>query len=447
MALLQLGSQEFPLRAGAQRIAGEPSADIALPSGVGSVVVTVADDGRASVVRGDASAEVKINGVLLGVEPSPLLHGDRIEVAGHTLRFADTTQAGSTQLLSADAVAAAVAAARPGAPAKPTTATGGRLVSLVDGREYTVPDTGVVLGRDASADIVIPSTDVSRRHAQIAPATDGYVLTDLSTNGVQINGARVDTTQTLGRGDVIRVGPEEFRFYADVARKTAAPAVEPSAPPAPPPPPPAMPPEPVVVAAAVAAAPVVEAAPPPAPAAPARPVLATLEIINPGPTKGRVFEVTSPLTHIGRGAHNDVVLADGSVSDAHAKLQQRDDGWVLVDVGSTNGTYVGGRKLTAEQRLEGAPDLRFGDVKLAFRSLVTFEGGGSSTRAIGVAAIEEAKKAAAQRKSAVAAPAAPAPSRTPASPAPAAGGSNTTIIIVGVVIVIAVVVGFFLMRG
>src|SRR2546421_466344 len=62
-----------------------------------------------------------------------------------------------------------------------------------------------------------------------------------------------------------------------------------------------------------------------------RPVLATLELMNEGPLKGTRIELRTPLTHVGRGAHNDVVLTDDTVSDSHAKIQKREGGWYLVD--------------------------------------------------------------------------------------------------------------------
>ena len=74
----------------------------------------------------------------------------------------------------------------------------------------------------AGCEIVVPSTEVSRRHALIAPGEGGYVVHDLSTNGVLVNGERVAKTRVLGRGDVIRIGEEEFRFYADVAPPSPA---------------------------------------------------------------------------------------------------------------------------------------------------------------------------------------------------------------------------------
>jgi predicted component of type VI protein secretion system len=145
---------------------------------------------------------------------------------------------------------------------------------------------------------------------------------------------------------------------------------------------------------------------PTAPAQPAyedpRPVLATLEILNEGPTKGTKFTLRTPLAHVGRGAHNDVRLNDESVSETHAKLQRREDGWYVVDMGSTNGTYVGGTRISGEQRLEGSPDLRFGGMKLRFTPasaavpVAAHEAEAKGTRAI--ASVERPRK-----------PAAPAP--------------------------------------
>jgi len=114
----------------------------------------------------------------------------------------------------------------------------------------------------------------------------------------------------------------------------------------------------------------------------ARPILAVLEVTNEGITKGRIYEVRMPLSHIGRGSHNDVMIADDSVSDTHAKLQRRDDGWYVVDAGSTNGTYVGGSRITGERRLEGSPDLRFGGVKTIFRPKDVSADPAKGTRAI-----------------------------------------------------------------
>jgi pSer/pThr/pTyr-binding forkhead associated (FHA) protein len=241
-------------------------------------------------------------------------------------------------------------------------------------------------------------------------SSDGYYVIDLSTNGVFVNGEKIEGTHTLGRGDVIRVGTEEFRFYADVAKPSAAPAAPAAAdagmaaaPSAAPTAPAAPPPEPAPAAAPRSAAP--SSLEPTAPAKPAyrpsaggarpsgeRPLLATLEIINEGPNKGKKFEIRSPLTHVGRGAHNDVAIEDDSVSDSHAKIQKKQDAWIISDVGSTNGTYVSGKRIATETALMGAPDVRFGGVKMMFKPVADALDAGKGTRAIAGVSVDQARR-------------------------------------------------------
>lgn len=375
MAYLQLSDQQFPLPAGDATVGAFEGATVRLPSGDANAraVVTVGAKGIV-VKRGAADAVVLVNGVQLGNEPSPLLHGDRIEIAGHTLRLGDDMKEGSTAFVSAADVAALVAASKASsAPKKPTTATGGRLVSLVDGREYAVSDAGITMGREVGNDIVLASSEVSRKHASIAPAANGYLLTDHSTNGVWVNGTRISGTQLLGRGDVLKMGTDEFRFYADVAKAAPAPAPAPEPAPAPAPVP--------IPTPTPATAPVSESEPVAAPRS-GRVPLATLEIKAEGPLKGMKFDLHAALTNIGRGEHNDIAIRDESISDSHAKLQKRSDGWWVVDQGSTNGTYIGGRRVQGEQKIEGAPDLRFGGIKMTFRPSAQAAETGGSTRAI-----------------------------------------------------------------
>jgi pSer/pThr/pTyr-binding forkhead associated (FHA) protein len=141
-----------------------------------------------------------------------------------------------------------------------------------------------------------------------------------------------------------------------------------------------------------------------------------------GPDKGKRHDVIGPLTNIGRGAHNDFVLASESVSDSHAKLQKREGGWMLVDVNSTNGTFLGGRRINGEQALKGAPDLRFGDVRIVFRPGEEPVDEAKSTRVIPLTTAEEARKIAAARRTAEAAQkpvaAAPVPIVIPEPPPP-----------------------------
>ena len=79
--------------------------------------------------------------------------------------------------------------------------------------------------------------------------------------------------------------------------------------------------------------------------------------------------IVSVLAHVGRGPHNDIVIVEESVSDSHAKLQRREGMWYVTDLGSTNGTYIGGRRIAAEEKLSTDADIRFGGVPLVFRAL------------------------------------------------------------------------------
>ena len=132
-----------------------------------------------------------------------------------------------------------------------------------------------------------------------------------------------------------------------------------------------------------------------------------------GPLKGLKFELHSALTNIGRGEHNDIAIKDESISDSHAKLQKRADGWYVVDQESTNGTYVGGRRVQGEVRVEGAPDLRFGGIKMTFRPAAVAMAEGGGTRAIAAVNVD------ALRKQAAAKPAGPAAKAAPKAPATA----------------------------
>ena len=112
-----------------------------------------------------ADAEVSINGVRLGTDPTPVLHGDKIQIAGHEILAVDPKRAGNTQLFDSGAFADLP-------PVKPRQAAppgrcGGRLVCLTDGREYSMGTEPLVFGRDAASDVVVTGSDVSRRHAEI----------------------------------------------------------------------------------------------------------------------------------------------------------------------------------------------------------------------------------------------------------------------------------------
>lgn len=71
---------------------------------------------------------------------------------------------------------------------------------------------------------------------------------------------------------------------------------------------------------------------------------------------------------VGRVAENDLVLDDPGVSRRHAELRQDEDGsYVLLDLGSANGTELNGRILTVPSRLRDGDIVKVGAVSLSFR--------------------------------------------------------------------------------
>ena len=276
MPVIQVNDKQHTLKQGQTRLGAGPGVDVTVSTNeaIGlQAIMEVGGDNRAVIRRARDGAQVKVNGVMLGVEPTPLMHGDKIDVSGTEVLFSEDKKVGATQFVSAADVAgiAAMNAKRSG-PARATANTGGRLVSLVDGKEYAIPSGGAFFGREAGSDIVVAQPEVSRRHASITPSDSGYVLADLSTNGVWVNGNRIQGSHVLARADVVRVGSEEFRFYADVAPVAKTPAAVPVQPPAAPAPAVAAPatPAPVVAAPRPAAPPPPRAEPPTAPSAPPR---------------------------------------------------------------------------------------------------------------------------------------------------------------------------------
>lgn len=64
----------------------------------------------------------------------------------------------------------------------------------------------LVVGRDASCDIVIADRQVSRYHARLTPGAEGVLLEDLgSKNGTFCNGQRLDEPVVLSDGDLVQV--------------------------------------------------------------------------------------------------------------------------------------------------------------------------------------------------------------------------------------------------
>jgi len=86
---------------------------------------------------------------------------------------------------------------------------------------------------------------------------------------------------------------------------------------------------------------------------------------------GRVVPVSTGRVVVGRSRECDVQVDDGNVSRRHIEIvQESPTAWVVVDLGSTNGTEVNGRRVGKRTRLDDGDRIAIGNTELVFgRSL------------------------------------------------------------------------------
>jgi hypothetical protein len=81
---------------------------------------------------------------------------------------------------------------------------------------------------------------------------------------------------------------------------------------------------------------------------------------------GTPHAISARKTVVGRRPEADVAVQHSSVSREHAELHQTTAGWEVRDLGSRNGTFVGGKRTQARALLGDRADLRFGEVAFLF---------------------------------------------------------------------------------
>jgi len=194
-----------------------------------------------------------------------------------------------------------------------------RLLDAAGGREFALNPGLNTVGREHS-DVVLADPTVSRRHAQITLSEDRLVVEDLgSTNGSFVGGrpVRPGESATAFAGDAVRFGNVNLTLAlpGGAARPaTAAQATDP-----------------------VAAAPAEDRGTP----------IATLRL-----AEGIEFLLYEGVNSIGRRSSNNIVLPDAFASGRHAEIAVCADGTAtLTDLGSTNGTFVYGERVTANTPL------------------------------------------------------------------------------------------------
>lgn len=177
-----------------------------------------------------------------------------------------------------------------------------------DGPRDTLLSDVCRLGRDKGNEVPISDPGMSRRHCRIFREGDDYILEDLkSANGTFCNDERIDRIK-LNDGDQVRVGQTSFRFRAGDQGAVEAEEISLEDP------------------AAAGDAP--------------------FEIgFCAGERSGERVKLVGERITFGRKSSNTVVLKDAKVSGVHAEIALEDGRPVLRDLGSTNGTFLEGKRI------------------------------------------------------------------------------------------------------
>ncbi len=84
-------------------------------------------------------------------------------------------------------------------------------------------------------------------------------------------------------------------------------------------------------------------------------------IVRRGPQPNQVFELNKDVITLGRDITNDITINDPEVSRHHLRITRGTDGYNLEDLGSTNGTFINGQRLTGSRALNRGDMIGLGE--------------------------------------------------------------------------------------
>src|SRR6266508_6356784 len=207
----------------------------------------------------------------------------------------------------------------PGAPASPLTLPDQSSLVIQDEgqvREVPLGNQPLVLGRAPTNDIVLTSRFVSAKHARIEPDGAAHRIVDIgSTNGILSEGKRLaaNTPLKLADGDVLRIGDPATGNFVTLTYRNP------------------------LVSRAAQAGTVAQSYP---------------------------LDPNDPQITIGREG-SEIVLENPQVSRQHAVIDRMGGRHLLRDVGSTNGTFVNGQRITQHPLARGDV-IQIGAFKLVY---------------------------------------------------------------------------------
>ncbi|GAB3453919.1 antibiotic biosynthesis regulator FhaB [Streptomonospora sediminis] len=90
-------------------------------------------------------------------------------------------------------------------------------------------------------------------------------------------------------------------------------------------------------------------------------------VVTKGPLAGTTLNLTSQPITIGRANDATLVINDDYASGRHARIFSDEGRWIVEDLGSTNGTYLGQERLTSPQPISVGQPVRIGKTVLELR--------------------------------------------------------------------------------
>ena len=95
-------------------------------------------------------------------------------------------------------------------------------------------------------------------------------------------------------------------------------------------------------------------------------------VMRAGPTPGKAFPVSGDSFTIGREPGNGIVINDPEISRKHSRMWLQGNTYSIEDLGSTNGTFVNGIRLTAPHSLRTGEVVALGEqISLVFEAVVS----------------------------------------------------------------------------
>jgi hypothetical protein len=89
----------------------------------------------------------------------------------------------------------------------------------------------------------------------------------------------------------------------------------------------------------------------------------------------QVYDIDRPVIRVGRVAEMDIVIDNVSVSRRQAEIERGGNGWVVRDIGSSNGTFVNGERLSGDRPLLPGDEIAIGKYSLFFERVLADDAG------------------------------------------------------------------------